>query len=1049
MKVGSYDEKIIEPKILEFWSRNQIYAKVREKTKGRENFYFLDGPPYTSGVIHLGTAWNKTIKDALLRYKRMRGFNVWDKAGYDMHGLPTEHATEKRLGISGKTEILKLGIDKFVEACRHLAQTNLQKMTEDFKRLGVWMDFEDPYMTATDDYIESEWWLIKKAHEQGRLYEGLRTMPWCASCTTACAKHELEYKTVEEDSIFVKFKLAGRDNEYLIIWTTTPWTIPFNLAVMANPEIKYVKIKVDNEYWHLAKALAGAFIQGVVNKKLEIVKEISGEDMKGWAYEHPFEAEIPAYAKMKTEHPNIHTVVLSPEYVDTTAGSGLVHCAPGCGPEDYEVGYANDIPAYNTLDEHGIFPDFMGKFSGLKAKKDDNQFIKALEETGALIAVAKVDHEYAHCQRCHKPVIFRATKQWFFKIEDLKEKMVKGNNKIKWIPRSAYNAFDAWLRNLRDNSITKQRFWGCPVPIWRCSKCRAYDVIGSIKELKKKAGRLPKDLHRPWIDGIIIPCECGEHKERLPDVVDVWVDAGIASWTCLSYPQKKMLFNRFFPADFILEGKDQIRGWFNLLMVASMIAFEKPPFKSVYMHGFVQDALGRKMAKSLGNYILPDEVVTEYGADTFRYFFIGNSTPGEDINYNKEDVKLKYKNLTVLWNLHNYLIDLCKTNKFNPAEADLALCCKVFSNEERHILSRLHSTIKKCTGLFDSYLIESVPNEAEKLYLDLSRTYIQLIREKASIGEKLEKEAACWVIYKTMLEALKLLAPTCPFITEEIYQNMKSAFGLEEKSIHLCSWPDYDEKQIDGELELGVDIAQSIVQPALSLREKIQLNVRWPIKKLYIVTKRETVAKTCRMLGDIIKNQLNVKGIEVLPMLKEIKLEVKADFSKLKDLKPLAPQIIAKMATDSPQNIIDKIDREGKYSMVVDNKKIELKRDQLIVKRAEPPHLVGGEFRGGFIYLDKTRTDELEAEGYAREATRRVQAQRKKAGLEKRQKISLFITADEELVSMLRGWKKQIQEKVGAGQINISTNLPAKAHKRSSEEKIKQHKFTIFFDLIA
>lgn len=1042
----NYNEKVVEPKILEFWDKNKTYSKVREKTQKGKSFYFLDGPPYTTGVIHLGTAWNKALKDAFLRYKRMAGYNVWDRAGYDMHGLPIEHATEKKLNISGREDILKLGVDKFAEACRHLALTNLKKMSEDFKRLGVWMDFKNPYMTITDDYIESEWWLVKKAHEKGRLYEGLRTMPWCASCTTACAKHELEYKTVKEISIFVKFKLAGKADEYLIIWTTTPWTIPFNLAVMVNPELEYAKVKVKNESWYIAKALAGAFVQGVLNERCDIVEELKGEQMRGWAYEHPFEPEIPAYADLKAKHPNVHTILLSSEYVDTSAGSGLVHCAPGCGPEDYEVGHANNIPPYNTLDERGVFPKGMGRFSGLAAKKDDKRFIQALEEAGSLITVAEVEHEYAHCQRCHTPVIFRATNQWFFKVEDLKERMIKFNNKIRWVPGSAYNAFDAWLRNLRDNSITKQRFWGCPIPVWKCQKCSSYEVIGSIKELEEKSGKLPKDLHKPWIDSITIPCSCGHYRERLPDVIDVWVDAGTSSWACLNYPQQKSSFNKLFPADFIMEGKDQIRGWFNLLLIASMIAFEKPPFSSVYMHGFVQDALGRKMSKSLGNYIVPDEVVSKYGADAFRYFFIGNSTPGEDINYNEDDIKLRHKNLGVLWSLHNYLTDLCKTISFNPAEADAVLNTGVFSHEERYMLSRLNSAIKKCTELFESYHIDGVPNVAEGLYLELSRTYIHLIRERAAVGEELEKQAVCWVIYKTLLEALKLLAPICPFITEEIYQSLKHEFGLKEESIHLCDWPVCDEKEINASLEAEMAVADSVIQTALNLRERIQLNVRWPLKTVYIVTKKEAVAGACKNLAEIIKSQLNAKDIVIVPELKEVKLSVKIDFEQLKEQKQFAPQIIAKFATESAATVLDKIDSEGKYVISVDRKKVELKREHIIVKREEPAHLVGGEFRNGFVYLDKTRTDELEAEGYAREVIRRIQAQRKKAGLEKRQRVSLFLTVDEDLAEMLKSLKSQIQEKVGAEQINISTNAPAKLHKWSADERVKGHKFTIFLD---
>ncbi|MBU0535754.1 MAG: isoleucine--tRNA ligase, partial [Nanoarchaeota archaeon] len=615
---GPYNFKQVEESVLDFWTKKNIYLKAKSNNHNKKKYYFLDGPPYTSGKVHIGTAWNKSLKDSFLRYKRMNGIDVWDRAGYDMHGLPTEHATEKKLGITNKDEILKLGVDKFVEECKKLSVENMLVMNKDFQRLGVWMDFDDAYQSIKDEFIEGEWWLIKKAHENKRLYEGKKTMHWCRSCATALAKHELEYKEITDNSIFFKFKVTGSENEYLIVWTTTPWTLAFNLAVMVNPELDYVRAKVDGETWILSKALAGPVIQAVAEKKFEIISEFKGEEINGLKYEHPWINDIPSLKKVKESNEKVHTVIMSSEYVDVSAGSGLVHCAPGCGPEDYEVGHREGIPPYNEIDEQGRFPESMGKFAGLVAKKDDSKFIEAMDEKGRLIAKTPVEHDYAHCWRCHKPVVFKTTRQWFFRIEDLKEKMKELNKDIKWEPEWAGSRqFHSWLDNLRDNSITKQRFWGTPLPVWKCGNedageegCSNYVVVGDRAELKKLAGKLPKDIHKPWIDEITIKCDkCGKQMKRIPDILDVWVDAGCTSWICLDYPQKKELFEKMFPADFILEGKDQIRGWFNLLFVASMISMGKPSFKAVYMHGFVNDSQGRKMSKSLGNYILPEEVV--------------------------------------------------------------------------------------------------------------------------------------------------------------------------------------------------------------------------------------------------------------------------------------------------------------------------------------------------------------------------------------------------------------------------------------------------------
>ncbi|MFH1440161.1 MAG: class I tRNA ligase family protein, partial [Candidatus Woesearchaeota archaeon] len=465
----------IEEEILELWKTNDTHAKIKKKNGLGKRFYFLDGPPYTSGRVHLGTAWNKSLKDCVLRYKRMKGFNVWDRAGYDMHGMPTAQAVQKELKLANKDKILEYGMDKFVRKCEEFSLKNMKIMNEDFKRLGVWMDFENAYYTIDPKYMESCWWLIKKADENKRLYLGEKTMHWCASCGTALAKHELEYKNITDKSIFLKFKILGSENEYLIIWTTTPWTIPFNLGVMVNPELEYVKIRLNIneekiEQWIIAKGLVGVFMGSVVGKKYDIVEEFKGDKLEGIKYRHPLHDMVPeVYDELDKNHDKTFSVVLSEEYVDLSAGTGLVHMAPGCGPEDYEVGHKNGIPPFNNLNEEGIFPDNMGVFARWTAKKDDKKFIEEFNKIGALIETTDVEHDYAHCWRCKEPVIFRTTKQWFFRIEDLKENMRELNKDIYWNPEFAGSkSFDSWLNNLRDNGITRQRYWGTPLPIWKC-----------------------------------------------------------------------------------------------------------------------------------------------------------------------------------------------------------------------------------------------------------------------------------------------------------------------------------------------------------------------------------------------------------------------------------------------------------------------------------------------------------------------------------------------------------------------------------------------------
>lgn len=1036
----AYDPKSVEPAVLSFWQNNSIYEKAKKKVSGKKKYYFLDGPPYTSGRVHIGTAWNKALKDMILRYKRMSGFDVWDRAGYDMHGLPTENKVRKKHNIFLKKEIEAFGVDKFTAECEKYSVEMMGQMNETFKRLGVWMDFENAYKPITRGFINGEWFLAKKAHDQKRLYEGLRTMPWCATCQTNMAKHELEYATVSDDSIFVKLQVKGKKNEFLVIWTTTPWTIPMNLAVMVNPELDYVRAQVDGEVWIIAKALAGALVAGIAEKQMTVKEEMKGAKLEGIEYIHPFADVIPEFKEMKKKHPKLHTIVLSTEYVDTSAGSGLVHCAPGCGPEDYEVGHRNGLPAWNIVDESGKFPE-MKEFGGLIAKKDDKKFVEALKNRGALISSVKVQHDYPHCQRCKNPVIYRTTKQWFFKVEDLKEKLIKENNKIKWVPEAAYNAFDSWLKNLRDNSITKQNFWGTPVPIWKCGKCENYDVFGSIEDLEKTAKGKVDKLHRPWIDTLTFPCKCGGTKKRIEDVFDVWVDAGTVSWNCLDFPQRKDLFNKLFPADFILEGKDQIRGWFNLLLIASMLAFGKPSFKAVYMHGFIEDAKGRKMSKTLGNQIQPEEVIEEFGADVLRYYQIGSANPGVDQMYNHEDIKLKYKKMLVLWNVNNFLIDLCKTLNFRPLgfKPNLDL-------PEKFILSRLNSTLKNVTDAFEQYRLDEIPWFIEDLYLDLSRTYIQLVREKASTGTDVEKRAVAVTLYKVMSDIITLMSPIMPFLAEQMYQNLKEAFSLKESSVHLLDYPRADEKKIDKRLESGFKISATIIQAALYAREKAKYGVRWPVKGVIVLTTNNDVKKAVTDLAEIIKTQANVKEVHVQETFPEAVEKVFVNQPAIgKQFKQDAPAIMKALEKVNLKEVADAL-KKGNYELK--EPKVTLTNEHFTMTRTVPPHLIEVPFNAGIVYLDKEVNEAMEAEGYAREVTRRIQDARKKAGLEKADVIELHIEAKESLLEMLNPWIKHIREKCNAKRARLDALPPTKKHLHRSTEQVKDEIFSIHFGVI-
>jgi len=913
-----YDFKKTEEEILEFWKEKKIYQKVKKKNSKGKDFYFLQGPPYTSGRLHIGHAWNNSLKDIVLRYKRMQGFNVWDRAGYDMHGLPTENAVQKKLKINDKTEIEKFGVEKFIKECIKFSTDNALIMNKDLERLGIWMDFENAYLPIKNEFIEGEWWLIKKAWEQKRLYKGKKIMHWCASCETSLAKHELEYETIKDNSIYVKFKLKNSEG-YLVIWTTTPWTIPFNLAVMANPDLDYVKAKVNGEILIVAKELAERFFKEILKEDYEILETIKGKKLEGVEYIHPFSDSVD-YNSLKNESKKIHTVLLSKEYVNLEAGTGLVHCAPGCGGEDYEVGKEYGINPFNSIDEKGIFYK-MGEFNGMVAKKDDWKFIKSLDDRRVLLGEEKISHEYAHCWRCHKPIIFKATEQWFLKIEDLIPKILGFNKKVKWQPEFASKNYDSWIENLKDNGITRQRYWGCPVPIWQC-ECGNIKVIESRKEIEKNKGKVPKDLHKPWIDEVKLKCEkCKKEMKRVPDIIDVWVDSGTTSWNCLNYPASKNNFN-LWPADFILEATEQIRLWFSMLQMCSSIAFGKSCYKNVYCHGMILDYQGMKMSKSLGNIISPYEVVDKYGADILRYYMCGVSA-GENINFSWEDIKIKQRNLNILENLSRFLIDLRKQT--NPSGKKLDI-------EEKYILSRKNSTIKKVTELMEEYRIDEIIREIENLYLDLSRIYIRITREKINTKDA---GKALYILEDVYSDVLKMFSIVSPFISDYLYKNTFS----KEESVHLSDWPKADRKKIDESLEEEMNIALKMIEIGLAERDRIRIGLKWPLP-FASVSYYKAITKE---VGEIIKSQLNVKELEIL--------------------------------TGSREEIS--------------------------------------------VLLDTKLTPELEAEGYAREVSRQVQASRKKLGLEKKDKIELLILAEESLKDILEKQKDFIKERTNSKKLEI------------------------------
>ena len=1032
-----YDPHRVESEVLALWERERTFQKAREQVRGKKPFYYLDGPPYTSGAIHIGHAWGKALRDSLMRYKRMRGFDVWDQPGFDVHGLPIEVAVEKKLGIEDKKDIIaKLGVEKFIDACRKFAIEQMLPMCKDFARLGVWMDWERPYLTLTNEYIEGAWWALAEADRRGYLARGHKSMTWCPRCSTALAKHELDYFNEHDESIFVKFPLAEKEREYLIVWTTTPWTIPFNLAVMAHPDIAYVRAKVGDEIWIMAKALANSLISGLAGKRFTVQEEVKGKYLEGVRYRHPFRDEIKAHREYEKERARAYTVVLSERYVTLDAGTGLVHCAPGCGAEDFEVGTENDLPAFNTVDDSGVFPKEMGPFAGLRARKDDAQFARVLKDRGLLVATSEIDHEYAHCWRCKNPVIYKATPQWFLLVENLKEEMLEANRHVTWVPEWAGSRwFDSWLRNLQNWCISRQRFWGIPLPIWLCSSCGEYRLVSSKKELEEVSGQKLEDLHRPWIDRVTLKCRCGKVLHRVEDVLDVWLDSGAASWAPLGYPTKTKLFEKFWPADFILEGKDQIRGWFNSMMCLSMVSHGKIPYKAVYMHGFTNDAQGRKMSKSLKNIISPEEVIEKYGADTLRYYFIGGANPGLDINYNFEDMGVRFRNLGVLWNLMNFLLDHCAAHDIKPC----AVTSLKGGGEERYILSKLHTTMEHVSTLFDSYRLNEVPDAIEELYLELSRTYLQLVREKSASGSEEEKQLVADTAFTVLLGTIFILAPVAPFITEAMFQRLKAAFHLKGESVHLQDWPKPLRELMDPALEQQMALVKHVAQAALACRDDLQLGVRWPLREAVVVTADHAAAEAVKELSSLLKAAINVREVR----LGEVKTRIvlKPNFRNLGPaFKQLAPKVAEALAAARHEDLASQLSR-GKASLKVGKEEVTLLPDHVLVQEQLPEGYMAKDFPAGKVFLSSEIPPELEDEGFAREVMRRVQALRKEAGLRKSDRITLAITAETSFLSRLDSWKERIAERTGAKECILGPAPVGMTHR--AEHEVRGKTFTL------
>ncbi|MHB8118708.1 MAG: isoleucine--tRNA ligase [Methanothrix sp.] len=1022
---GQYNAEDLENQIRLLWEKEQTYRTVRKLRVGGKKFFFVDGPPYTTGRIHLGTAWNKVIKDSVLRYKSMNCFEVKDRAGWDMHGLPIEVKVEESFGFRNKKDIEAYGVDKFIQRCKEFALRQKDDMTAQFKILGAWLDWEDPYMTLKNEYLEAAWWTLKKAHENNLLERGLRVVNWCPRCQTAIADSEVEYWDETDYSIYVKFPVLDEENTYIVIWTTTPWTIPANVAVAVNPTFQYSKVRA----WKDGKAeiliMASDLVESVLKigryQDYELLCALSAQQMQELSYSHPLHALVP-------RQKDIQHKVYAADFV-TAENTGCVHIAPGHGIEDYELGMKHHMEIFCPVGGDGRYTAEAGeKYQGLYVKEADSEVIADLEEQGRLLSQGRLAHRYGHCWRCKTPIIFIATSQWFLRISDLRDKMLDEVSRVTWYPEWAGSArFSDWIKNARDWCISRQRYWGIPLPIWTCPACGHLEVIGTAAELEERSGQKLADLHRPDVDHVFLDCPCGGKMLRSPDVFDVWFDSAVASWATLRFPSHEEEFSDWWPADFITEGHDQTRGWFYSQLGAAMVSFGRAPYKSVLMHGFTLDDQGRKMSKSIGNIVQPEEVVQKFGADILRFYVLGANAPWEDLHFSWDAVENTSRMLNIFWNAYRFALPYMVLDKFDAGKADLSKYESNLRPEDRWILSRVNSLIEDVTKEMEVYQLHRIVRSISDFILeDLSRWYIQLVRPRTWIEQdNPDKLAAYATIYEVLVKLSQLMAPFTPFISESIYQNLVK--GLDEgapQSVHMCQWPKADPARIDKRLEESMALVREVSMAASNARQKGGRKLRWPVSEIVIAPTKEVLDLGC--LENVLKGQTNSKKITVLAAGEKprMDLEIAPVHKKIGPVyKGEAKAVVEAIAAADPAEVKRQLEN-GDATIFFAGKEYKITVEMVLIKELPPQNLPAAEFSRGFVYVDIVLTPELEAEGYAREIIRRIQDMRKELDLRVEDQIRAIVDIESKPILDLALQKKEhIASEVRAANFQLGLGL--------------------------
>ena len=1025
----------MEREVAEMWKKEGIIQKNFDMNKGKRYFTFYDGPPTANGKPHVGHIETRVMKDIIPRYKVMKGYHVDRKAGWDTHGLPVELEIEKKLGISGKEQIEEYGVEKFVRQCKESVFTYVHMWEEMTNKVGFWVDMDHPYVTYHNDYIESVWWALKELWKKGLLYEGHKVMPYCPRCGTALSSHEVAqgYKDVKDLTCIAKFKVKGKENTYILAWTTTPWTLPSNLALCVNKSYTYVEVKAnigtDDEPQYENYILAKDLIEQVLKETpYEIVKEFKGSDMLGMEYE-----QLMPFAKVDGKA----FVVIHGDYVTLTDGTGIVHIAPAYGEDDSLVSKQNGIAFVNLVDKSGKFVPEVEPWAGKFVRDCNEDICKWLAEHNKLFSKEKHIHSYPHCWRCDTPLLYYPKESWFVATTKVKDNLISNNNTIKWYPDTIRTGrFGKFLENVIDWGISRDRYWGTPLPIWKC-ECGHEECIGSIAELKEKAVDCPDDieLHKPYIDKVHLKCpECGKEMTRYKEVIDCWFDSGSMPFAQLHYPfENKEAFEKNFPAQFISEAIDQTRGWFYTLLTISTCLFDKSSYENCIVLGHVLDEHGQKMSKSKKNGVDPMELLDTVGADATRWHFYVSSSPWLPKRLGIKNVQETQRGfLATLWNVYSFYCLYAEIDQFNPLKH------KDFKSEnimDKWILSKLNTLIKEVDEKLEKYNITGAALEIEDFTDSLSNWYVRTNRERFW-GEELtdDKIGAYTTLYTVLVNLIKVSAPFVPFMTDEIYQNL--VVGLDKKapeSVHLCLWPEVDEKSIDKKLENEMDLAYSIVKLGRSARNSANIKNRQPLSKMLI-----SVDTLPEYYGNIVKNELNVKQVELGANMSDyVHFEIKPNLPVLgKEYGKLIPKIREAISKMNQMDLANKVKNGGIEYIEIDDTQIALTSENLLITmQGKDGFAFAGEGEIGVV-LETTITPELKEEGYVREILSKVQNMRKEKGFEVLDKIILYVSDNEKLEKIVKKYEKEIMKETLAEKVEYNAKRDDYTEVSINDEKL-------------